>query len=121
MDAFTADEIHYMRQVIQKNVRRPPGSQTSDREHVEHCLHQLIRFATQAGTGDLTPRRLAQFFLNLGRAQEILGSCGGANAWWGQFIKLVEAKDWNRIIYVVKTYLDLLGLPHPTAEFIAKM
>ena len=118
---FSCAEIELMRNIIKKNERRPIQGSQGDRDHVIHCLHQLIRFSVQASLGSLTAERQAQFFLNLGRAQEILGSCGGAEAWWRRFYPLVAANEWGTVIAIVKAYLELLGLPLPSAEFIAKI
>ena len=119
---FSIDEIARMRFIVKANMRRPDcKGAKGDRDHVTHCLHQLIRFAHQAGKGPLTPERQAQFFLNVGRAQEILESCGGVEAWWRKFYPLVDKNNWSAIIDVVHAYLEMLGLPRPTEEFISKL
>lgn len=119
---FSITEIARMRTIMVRNVRRPDRRDAlGDQDHVTHCLHQIIRFAHQAGNGPLSPERQAQFFLNLGRAQEILESCGGVEAWWRKFYPLVEKNNWGAVIDVVHAYLEMLGLPRPTEEFMAKL
>lgn len=118
MSKFTDYEIKEMMLILAD--QRPRGtSNSTNKEHVEHCLHQLIRFAHLAKIGHNF--RLAQFGLNLGRAQEILNSYGGVECWWRAYEKLINAKDYDGIIELTKAYLDMLNIPHPSNDFINKV
>ena len=90
----------------------------SRRQHVEHCLHQLARFAHQAQGG--RPFRAAQFGLNLGRAQELLGAPGGAATWWRPFEAHIEAAAWGNLKALACAYTALVGLPEAPAEFLER-
>lgn len=83
-------------------------------DHVTHCFQQLYRFANLAGHGG--EFRAMQFGLNLGRAQELLGSHGGVEAWWRTFEPLVNAREWHKITQIVTIYCALLGLPDPSVS-----
>jgi hypothetical protein len=68
-----------------------------DMYKVDHCFHQLIRFAHLARTGKIDfATRAVQFGLNLGRVQELLRSPGGVDAWWGVYEPLLKKEDWAR-------------------------
>jgi hypothetical protein len=117
---FTADDCDAMAALLAAN-RLVPASgprQQPLKDHVEHCLWQLARFAHLASLGKKF--RGVQFGLNLGRAQELLGSYGGVEAWWRTFEPLVEREDWNGILMVVGLYLNVLGLAHPPLEFLSR-
>jgi len=87
------------------------------RAHVEHCFWQLARFAVLAGGG--TRFRALQFGLNLGRVQELLGSPGGAGAWWRPFKRLCEAEDWLGVLRLALSYAALVGVGPPDLAFVA--
>ena len=80
---FTPGDLKAMDDLLDENRLIPPGGSTHLRDHVEHCLWQMVRFATLASSGKKF--RGPQFGLNLGRAQELLGSYGGVEAWWRTF------------------------------------
>ena len=115
---FTKKQIAAMKKILRSKRQIPVGSKTTAKMHVEHCLWQLIRFANLARQGN--PFRGVQFGLNLGRAQEILGSHGAPDLWWRTFEPLIEAKNWDSIMKVALSYLKILGLEPPTKEFIEK-
>ena len=79
--------------------------------HVDHCFSQLYRCSDLAEKGG--EFRAMQFGLNLGRAQELLGSLGGPDAWWRPFEALVNAKNWAAVKAKVVAYCDALGRPGP--------
>jgi hypothetical protein len=83
---------------------------------VQHCFDQLVRFALM---GESDPQSFqtcaAQFGLNLGRAQEMLGAPGGVDAWWRRFEPLLVAGRWATLIGLLETYIELLGLERPPA------
>lgn len=114
---LSSETVGYMREILARNQKRPRhGDNETDREHLEHCFHQLIRFANLAKKGKNF--RAAQFGLNLGRAQEILESNGGLNCWWKLYEPLIVGKNYDEIIRVTKQYLRALDLPEPSETFI---
>jgi len=115
---FTPGDLKAMDDLLDKNRLIPPGGSTHLRDHVEHCLWQMVRFATLASSGKKF--RALQFGLNLGRAQELLGSYGGVEAWWRTFKPLVESENWVTIQDTVRAYLDLLRLARPTTKFVTR-
>jgi hypothetical protein len=115
------EEILYAKHVMSQKLHVPANdpSASSCAEHVEHCMHQLIRFSHLATKGHAF--RALQFGLNLGRAQELLDSVGGVDKWWRLYEPLLVAQDYEKIIKVTKQYLKDLGLKNPTATFINKV
>lgn len=114
---FTESEINHINDILRSNAHRGSSKQTN-REHVTHCFHQMIRFANLANKGH--PFRSTQFGLNLGRAQEILESYGSMDCWWRLFEKLINNDDYTGIIEVTTKYLVAFELQLPTDEFINK-
>lgn len=112
---FTTNAIEKMLFILENPNPRGDGN-TTNKDHVTHCLHQLIRFANLARQGHKF--RFMQFGLNLGRAQEILESYGGVGCWWRVFENLIETEDFAGIIKVTFQYLAVLKLEPPTEEFI---
>jgi hypothetical protein len=88
-------------------------------QHVDHCLHQLLRFANLALKGH--PFRALQFGYNLGRLQEILESIGGHEFWWKPFEKQIEDKNWISVAVMVMTIMNRLDFGPPNEEFINKI
>jgi hypothetical protein len=109
----------HMQTIIQENLPRPRYNPNAagDRIHVIHCFHQLWRFAHLALHGH--DFRAVQFGMNLGRAQEILGSAGGVECWWRLYEPIL--KDYDRLIEITKRYLELLELPLPDDATINKI
>ena len=62
--------------------------------------------------------RAAQWGLNMGRAQEILRSAGGIDAWWRAFKDIINAEDWPFLKSKSETYIRLLQLDPPDEAFI---
>lgn len=114
MCTLSDESLGHMHEILARNQKRPRhGGNETDREHLEHCFHQLIRFANLAKDGQ-QDFRAAQFGLNLGRAQEILESNGGINCWWRLYEPLIVSKNYDEIIKVTKQYLRALNLPEPS-------
>jgi len=117
---FTPEELALMKAILDDPT---PINTTFDPQpagcHVQHCLWQTVRFAHLAALGH--PFRGAQWGLNLGRAQELLRSYGGPNAWWRAFEPLILAEDWAGLEARSAAYLDLLGLPRPDEDFITRL
>lgn len=121
MDKFTEEEITAMKKIIKTDKKSPEiNPTTSDREQIIHGFHQMIRFAhlTIEGKSEF---RAAQFGLNLGRTQELLGSLGGLKCWWRTYEPLIVFWQYKEIIEITKKYLAMLDLPEPTEEFINKV
>jgi hypothetical protein len=97
MYEFSEEEIKYAAALIPNN-----------REQIVHCFQQLVRFANLAQNGE--EFRAAQFGLNLGRVQEMLGSVGGVAAWWRVFEPLLLSKDYEGIISIVKYMMEIWKL-----------
>lgn len=115
-----AGSLARMREIVNGKELRPRGTGTqTDRQHVEHCFHQMVRFANLAARG--SEFRALQFGLNMGRAQEILESNGGVNCWWRLYEPLIADKKYDDVVKVTLRYIDALGLTRPTSEFIHKM
>lgn len=89
---------------------------TKDTDHIEHCFQQVVRFANLAAKGK--PFRGVQWGLNFGRAQEIVYSEGGKDAWWGLAEPLINAKNWGALAEMGREWLRLLSLTQPTEEFV---
>lgn len=90
---FTQEEINHMKAIL--------IAKEAVLHQVTHCLWRIRRFAHQAQQG--RPFRAAQWGLNLGRAQELLGSTGGTICWWGTCEPALEAHDWQRLNDRAKT------------------
>ena len=95
-----------------------PGA-TRRKEHVTYCFAQMARFCHLAQAG-VEPFRDAQFGLALGRVQELLGCVGGKAAWWGAFEPPLIRRDFAAIDAITRSYIDLLGLEHPSEAFVNK-
>lgn len=114
------ETVEYMRNILNQNKMRPEhGGDQTDSQHVEHCFHQLIRFANLAKSGH--DFRAVQFGLNLGRAQEILGSYGGVECWWRLYEPLIKNKEYDKIISETEHWLNILELSMPSDEFINRV
>lgn len=121
MSNFTARDLNVMQELLAREDRIPaddPKAQTRH-QHVEHCLHQLVRFANLAHSRSIW--RATQFGLNLGRAQELLGSQGGVNCWWRSYELLIEEKNYRGVMQIALQTIRELGLAAPTVEFINKL
>lgn len=116
MAKFSEEEIARMREILSEKLESDGQLIGS---HVEHSLWQLIRFANLSAKGH--EFRALQFGLNLGRAQELLRSYGGVNAWWRTFEPLVKEEKWFEIIAVTKSYLETLKLTFPDDAFINRL
>lgn len=114
--AFTKEDIMAIRAVLSKPENIHSCDDGSAREHTEHCLQQMVRFAHLAKKGH--PFRAAQWGLNFGRAQEIVKSIGGINAWWRAFKEPIADSNWDRLETLARTYINLFGLGQPSEEFI---
>ena len=88
------------------------------KEHIQHSLQQVQRFAYQAEHGK--EFRAFQAGFNLGRAHELLHGIGEKELWWGRFEPLVIDKKWVELQTVIKEYLTVLGLEHPDLAFLNK-
>ena len=92
------------------------------KNQVEHCLHQMVRFSRAFHNGTVSDamfnERFAQLFLNLGRLQELLASCGGKDFWWGRFGQMIG--KWDEFYYASVMLIDDFGLTQPTEEFLNK-
>ena len=108
---FTDSEIAAMKRELEDTEAR--------RQQVEHCFWQLRHFAIHAHNG--LPFRAAQWSLNLGRAQELLGSQEGAACWWRPFERLLDAQDWRGLDELATNYIELLGLAQPSREYFFKL
>lgn len=83
---------------------------------IRHCLCQLKRFAPSFFKNE--PIREYQFFLNLGRLQELLGDTKHVGTWWRPVKKILEEAhkeksknpdaDMSRYIGKINTYVDEL-------------
>lgn len=93
---FTEEQICAMRKRFANDEAR--------RGQVAHCFSQLVRFANELGN----PTRAVQFGLNLGRAQELLGSEGGVDCWWRRFEPLLG--EPKKLAALAGEYAALLGL-----------
>jgi hypothetical protein len=89
------------------------------RERVEHCLHQLVRFANLAEKHGKW--RAVQFGFNLGRVQEILDVRGGVDYWWRTYEPLCNANDWQGIITLTRNRLTQFKMSQPSDQFINKL
>ena len=117
---ITREEIAQIRAILETNQLRPViGGTQTDAQHVEHCFHQMIRFANLAAIG--IGFRALQFGLNMGRAQEILGSIGGIDCWWRLYEPLLDNGDFEQVIAETQHWLEILNLQQPSNEFINKM
>jgi hypothetical protein len=130
MAVFTPTDRAAMVALLSETAPLPESAQTR-RDHVEHCFWQIVRLArhlAQSSVGVPPPQvaptefvksvtRVAQLGLNLGRAQELLGSHGGVEAWWRAFKPLIEASDWAAVQAVALEYLAFLELPAPSVDF----
>src|SRR5438552_16104908 len=69
----------------------------SDKEkfkHIQHTLENLVRIPYQfLAYHNLSTVKIAQFGLNLGRAQELLNDVSGIEYWWRSFKKPLEEND----------------------------
>jgi hypothetical protein len=116
---FSAEEITGMKKILDDQTRRPSiGHGATAIIHVQHCFDQCWRFAHLTTLGH--EFRAVQFGLNFGRAQEILGSFGGATCWWKIIEPPLVAKDYARVIELLKEYIRLLGLSNPPEAVISK-
>ena len=112
--------MDYMRNILKQNKSHPEiGGTSTVKEQVEHGFYQMIRFANLAKNGH--EFRGAQFGLNLGRTQELLGSYGGVDYWWRFYEPLIKARDWDNIMWETRSRLLMLSLPQPDEAFINRI
>jgi hypothetical protein len=116
--AFTEEDLTNIRTILSKPEDIHSCDKGSAKDHAQHCLQQLVRFAHLANKG--LGFRGTQWGRNLGRAQEILDAFGGLKAWWRAFEPHIEAGDWHRLETLSRTYIDLFQLEQPSVEFINK-
>lgn len=100
------------------------------KQHVEHCLHNLVRIAYQAkeDSGPDGPlaafdsQKSGQFGLNIGRAQEILeeapGITGGVDVWWRFFKTDIKNNNFDTLMKKALFRIIELGLDFPDDEFL---
>jgi hypothetical protein len=115
--AFSQSDIDEMLKILASNQKIHKTDDETAREHVTHCLHQMVRLPHLAIVHG-GKFRAAQWGLNLGRAQQILDSVGGIDAWWRAFKDIEAAEDWPRLKSKAETYIRLLQLPMPSKEYI---
>jgi hypothetical protein len=115
--AFSQSDIDEMLKILASNRKIHKTDDETAREHVTHCLHQMVRLPHLAIVHG-GKFRAVQWGLNLGRTQEILDSIGGIDAWWRAFKDLEAAEDWPRLKSKAETYIRLLQLPMPSKEYI---
>jgi hypothetical protein len=115
--AFSQADIDEIRAILASSEKAHNSDNETVREHVVHCLHQMVRLAHLAATGR-DKFRAAQWGLNLGRAQELLKSAGGVDAWWRAFKDIINAEDWALLKSKSETYIRLLQLDQPEEAFI---
>jgi hypothetical protein len=113
---FTESDLEAIRAILADPAPVHASDPDPARRHVEHCLWQTARFAHLAAEGHAF--RAAQWGLNFGRAQELLGSRGGVEAWWRAFEPLILAEDWVGLATRSHAYLALFGLPLPDEAFL---
>jgi hypothetical protein len=118
MLAFSGDDLTAMLAILASPAPIHAEDAQPARLHVEHCLHQMVRFAHLAAGG--APFRGAQWGLNLGRAQEILRSRGGLRAWWSAFEPFLLREDWAGLEALTRDYIAALRLKPPSEEFISR-
>jgi hypothetical protein len=108
---FSEAEIKSMQDLIMAN---------SNVVQVEHCLHQLIRFANLAINGK--EFRELQLGFNLGRVQELLmpGNSAAVACWWRRYEPLVLGKRYKAVIELTEKIIGQLKLSKPTEQFINK-
>ena len=114
--AFRQSDIDEMLTILASGEKAHNSDNETVREHVIHCLHQMVRLAHLAAGGGKF--RAAQWGLNMGRAQELLKSAGGIEAWWRAFKDIINDEDWPLLKSKSETYIRLLQLDQPDTEFI---
>lgn len=99
-----------MRRLLRENAPVPAhvATATRRRDHVSYCFAQMLRFAALAEAG-AEPFRHAQFGLQLGRLQELLGGAGGKALWWCAFEPLLLASDWAGLRELTSRYAALFA------------
>lgn len=90
----------------------------TDADHVEHCLHQMVRFAYLAKEGQTFSA--AQWGFNFGRVLEILNSGGGKAVWWEFVEPILINKDWAGLEEMSREWIELLSLRQPCKAFIER-
>ena len=115
--AFSQSDIDEMLAILASDEKIHKSDEETAQEHVRHCLHQMVRLAHLATKQD-GKFRAAQWGLNMGRAQEILRSAGGIDAWWRAFKDIINAEDWPLLKSKSETYIRLLQLDPPDEAFI---
>jgi hypothetical protein len=119
--AFSRSDIRKMREILASKEKIHETDNETAQKHAEHCLHQMVRFPHLAIVHGESSFRAAQWGVNMGRVQQILGSTGGVNAWWRAFEDIIKNKDWLCLKSKVETYIRLLGLEPPSDEFINRL
>ena len=114
---YPASHVKYMKDILKDNSPYPivenPNMKTR-KDHVEHCLWQVIRFANLAKNGKNL--RIAQLAYNLGRAQEILQ--GFTGILWKKYEPLIDTCSYQKIINMTSDMLKMLELEQPSVDFI---
>lgn len=126
---FSDEQIGEMRKIagdVGRTIPPDAGGSPEDntpKKHIEHCAHQMVRIAHLAVTTKegMTILRACQFGLNLGRLQELLGSYGGADAWWRTFKIHFERGDWKGLKEESIKRLNELGIKMPTDDEINRI
>lgn len=114
---FSQSDIEEMLTILASSEKAHNSDNETVRDHVIHCLHQMVRLAHLANTGR-EKFRAAQWGLNFGRAQELLKSAGGINSWWRAFKEIINREDWALLKSKSETYIRLLQLEQPDETFI---
>jgi len=109
---LSEDDLKKAKGIIEKNKKR---DNSNVKPMLQHCLCQMIRIS-QDEVNREKPEKLAQFGLNLGRAQELIESVGGVNYWWRRFEPLIVDKKWDEIATNTRNIIEELGLPEVTDE-----
>lgn len=117
--AFSDDDLKAIKAILEDLKPVHADNDKTAREHIKHCLDQLVRFAHLAAAGH--PFRAVQWGMNFGRAQELLRSRGGLAAWWHAFEPILIKEDWTALEALARRYLDLFGLEQPSEEFINRV
>lgn len=107
MSNFSPADLAAIREILASEVPLHTGK--TPREHVQHCFDQCRRFPWLTRV-EGKPFRYTQWGFNLGRAQEILKSHGGKEAWWCYMEPLIDNKDWVRLEEVLLDYSQAFGL-----------